>query len=1141
MCLYRKSLLLLLLAALALSASAAPPTPTPSIASARALPASQADAINTAINALPRKHDLNTAQRKQVEELLRDALNDDQRADTEQEKFQTLRDTPTPPANATHNSEITLAGDDTVQLADWRAKLPLQASITQLSELLEQERATLTAAQDSIRALDEEVQQQTQRPDALRDELAQAHADADQDGAAVSRLPNTPPTLAEAARLATQAIQRYKQSHLAALEMEQRSYEARMHLLQAQRSERRNEVDVRNQRVSILEGIVLERASSAVADIRARLQQTNDEFATAPASLRAAASANLALGQELVAAVKRLGEVRDLKARYSTQSNETEQATKNTEDRLKAGGVSEAVGLILLSERRKLQPLPGLRRALSDLQSEMAQAKLRLVDLREEQEGLRGLKPVPAQASNVATTISTANQSPDDLSRLLGTRADLLPRLIGAQSRLVNMLSDTEQQLSGLVSRTTTLNTTLNSRLLWTPSHAPINATWDSQFLHTTQQLLSSNHIQSLRDIWHDFTMAGAGFIAALFALFGTVVFTHLRVPSMLERIAIPMRRIRTDRYRSTLNALTLTVLAALSLPLLFWLVGRMLQEARGTEPLNNALGVALVALALPLYTLVFLHWLIRESGLAHLHFRWPRARRTALRKLLPSLAIVVLITQFTHTLLNLVDTDQGDATFGRAIFIVSAFIISALTWRALRPGAVWSMRGAMQIEPIRRRQITRGVLSGFFMACAVLAILGYYFTAFTLSERMLQSLTALLAVSVLHGLAVRWLMVGERRLALKRMEERLAEDARNAEANARTNVAGAEALPEVEETETTIASLGEQTRRVLRLLTLLLLTMLLLLIWSDVAPALSFLDTVSIWKTTHLIDDKEVIDFSLTLRAILLSFVVLSLTWVATRNLPGLLEIVVLRRLNVDAPTRYAITSLVRYLIVLFGTIVGIGLLGVQWANLQWLVAGLTVGLGFGLQEIFANFVSGLIVLFERPFRIGDIVTVANVEGTVARIRTRATTIVDWDNREVVVPNKTFITDRLVNWTLSDSITRIVINVGVASGSDPAKVQSLLLRLASEHTLVLKDPAPNCWMTGFGDSTLDFELRAFVAEIAQRNRVRTELQFHIKEAFAAANIEIAFPQMNLWLRNAPPVLAGLDANSSPPISNKPV
>ena len=186
-----------------------------------------------------------------------------------------------------------------------------------------------------------------------------------------------------------------------------------------------------------------------------------------------------------------------------------------------------------------------------------------------------------------------------------------------------------------------------------------------------------------------------------------------------------------------------------------------------------------------------------------------------------------------------------------------------------------------------------------------------------------------------------------------------------------------------------------------------------------------------------------------LLLRQITTPRMALALTVVAARNLPGLLEIGLLSKVNMDAASRYAITSVSRYAIVLVGIIVGLGLLGLRWGQLQWMAAALTVGLGFGLQEIFANFVSGLILLFERPFRVGDVITVNNLDGTVTRIRTRATTILDFDNKEIVVPNKTFITGQLVNWTLSDETTRITIKVGVDYGTDPALVHKLLLQAA--------------------------------------------------------------------------------------------
>jgi potassium efflux system protein len=373
-----------------------------------------------------------------------------------------------------------------------------------------------------------------------------------------------------------------------------------------------------------------------------------------------------------------------------------------------------------------------------------------------------------------------------------------------------------------------------------------------------------------------------------------------------------------------------------------------------------------------------------------------------------------------------------------------------------------------------------------------------------------------------MHGLAVRWLVLGERRLALRRMQQK-----QEAEAGQRGTGEG-EDLPDPEPEEITLASVSAQTRRFLRTLTLLALVAVLLWIWSDVTPAVTLLDTIPLWKGENV-----------TLLGLLEALVVLGLTWVATRNLPGLLEIGLLRRIHIDAATRYAITSVTRYLIVFAGTIAGLSLLGLRWSNLQWLAAGFSVGLGFGMQEIFANFISGLMVLFERPIRVGDTITIGNVEGTVTRIRTRATTIVDADNREVIVPNKSFITDRLINWTLSDSITRVAIKVGIAYRNDPREAQRLLLEIAAAHPQVLADPAPACWMSGFGDSSQDFDLRVSVAEIAQRNPVRTDLQMRIAEVFRERDIEIAFPQMDLWLRNevqlkGAPAPADADAAAPP-------
>src|SRR5690606_33943584 len=210
--------------------------------------------------------------------------------------------------------------------------------------------------------------------------------------------------------------------------------------------------------------------------------------------------------------------------------------------------------------------------------------------------------------------------------------------------------------------------------------------------------------------------------------------------------------------------------------------------------------------------------------------------------------------------------------------------------------------------------------------------------------------------------------------------------------------------------------------------------------------------------------------------------------------NLPGLLEVSVLSRLQLAQGSAYAITTLLSYIIVGVGFVSMLGTLGVSWDKLQWLVAALSVGLGFGLQEIFANFVSGLIILFERPLRIGDTVTIGNVSGTVSRIHIRATTITDFDRKEMIVPNKAFITGELTNWSLSDTITRVTVKVGVAYGSDLELTRKLLLQIADDNPRVLKDPAPLVFLLAFGASTLDHELRVHVRELVDRNAAIDEI-----------------------------------------------
>jgi potassium efflux system protein len=359
-----------------------------------------------------------------------------------------------------------------------------------------------------------------------------------------------------------------------------------------------------------------------------------------------------------------------------------------------------------------------------------------------------------------------------------------------------------------------------------------------------------------------------------------------------------------------------------------------------------------------------------------------------------------------------------------------------------------------------------------------------------------------------------RWFVLGKHNLALRKFR---ASQAAAMEAGDGTpeNIA-------IPEDDISVQEVDAQTTSLLRGLRLSLLTLGMLWVWLDVIPAIYRLDEFAMWHFSDTGPDGLRVELPVTLASVLLGVFALVATVIGSRNLPGLVEISLLSRAGVDAASRYMISSLLRYTIVIGGTLIGFSLLGMRWSQLQWMAAALTVGLGFGLQEIFANFVSGIILLFERPFRVGDVITVGDMSGRVTRIRTRATTILDFDNKEIVMPNKTFITGHLTNWGLSDTTTRVIIRVGVAYGSDPEKVRTLLLQAAAEDRRVVKEPAPTCWFLTFGSSSLDFELRVFVASLSERLESQNDLNIRINALFAEHGIEIAFPQLDLHVRDMP-------------------
>ncbi|GMR18290.1 MAG: hypothetical protein BMS9Abin33_0696 [Gammaproteobacteria bacterium] len=231
------------------------------------------------------------------------------------------------------------------------------------------------------------------------------------------------------------------------------------------------------------------------------------------------------------------------------------------------------------------------------------------------------------------------------------------------------------------------------------------------------------------------------------------------------------------------------------------------------------------------------------------------------------------------------------------------------------------------------------------------------------------------------------------------------------------------------------------------------------------------------------------------------------------------------LLKMPMDRGAREALLTLTGYIGVAAAILVTLGVAGVDFASLAIIAGALSVGIGFGLQNIVNNFVSGLILLFERPIKTGDWIVVGNTEGHVKRIRMRSTQIETFDHADVIVPNSDLISGQVTNWMLRDESGRMRIHVSVAYGSDTAKVRDILFKIAHDHPEIIKDssvPEPRVLFMQFGESSLDFELRCYIRNIDRRLRVTSDINFAIDAAFREAGIEIPFPQRDLHIKNWP-------------------
>jgi len=373
-------------------------------------------------------------------------------------------------------------------------------------------------------------------------------------------------------------------------------------------------------------------------------------------------------------------------------------------------------------------------------------------------------------------------------------------------------------------------------------------------------------------------------------------------------------------------------------------------------------------------------------------------------------------------------------------------------------------------------------------LGVSVIAVAGYFNAAVYIFGHMVRSMFVVLGALMFYGLMAMWVSV--QRAYLERMNDEETASTANQAGDLAMNYSRS---PDIE-------SIDEEMRSLLNFVITLLLLGGLLWVWWFAIPLFSAVGNYELWTYSTAVAGKQVAH-SLTVSGFFMAMLIGVITAVLVRNVGGVLDIALLKRFEMRADATYATKVLVRYVLVVIGVALASRRLGIGWSDVQWLVAALSVGLGFGLQEIFSNLVAGLIMLAERPVRIGDIVTVGDVTGTVARIRARATTVVDFDNKEILIPNKSFITDRITNWTLSNQTTRLLLKISAPRGKDVSLVQQVILDAVRRSPGVVSEIPASVDFLGFSDNSLDFEISAYVDSFDKRSAVRNQINCAIELA----------------------------------------
>ncbi len=1012
---------------------------------------------------------------------------------------------------------------------DKASKAKLDLDQDELKRQLDKAEATRSLDQGNLAKLELELRNERLRPDQTSAELQEAKRQLNETEKKLPSLEEGKTEVAAAQRVALLATRHALASRIKRLEMERLSYSPRLAVLkmrielaEALLRQSRMRAALFQDRLNKLLAQEAEKAQQATERV---IQGTSDMHPAVQKEAEYNSQLSLKLG-ELTREIERLI---DRRAQIAAKLKKVREDRERVQQQVEIAGLDESLGGLLLAQNRALPDMRMLALKVEEYRQQMSQVRVqqfRLADELQQLAGPDGIDRFIAQLQPKGLSPPQIASFDEAMQNLIQNRVQLLNKLSAEYERYENALSDISLEQHQLSIEVGTFEDFLSKNLVWIPSAPPLGLAELGKLQEAVVWLFS-------RDNWSAVALKVKQSVSLFpvrvgFVVLVIVVLTMMRgrMLSQMEAMVPKIGKVNHDRFQYSMLALVYTFLLALPPPLAVGSLGWLLYIHESTSFVWGVGMSAMIASVLYLI-LRFGRFLVMPNGLARNHLHWdPYAvdvYARALPWLTPMLVLVAFIVGITGW-----ELEEGHwNSLGRIASLASTCIIMWFVHISLNPnhGALSRSRHVI-VQGLRLKVLWYPLALVLVFGLLILTIQGYHYSAIVLKRLLISSFIIGVLILLLHSFARRWLMVAQRRLALKHARARRQAAQENKAAKQAADAAG-EGTPEAEELEAiNLATISEQTQRLLRVLGSVSFFVAMFVLWSTLTPALGGLNEIILWRYQAAGGGLSAV----SLWDLLLAVAVVILMLVAVKNLPGLLEITVLQPLSLEPGNRYAVTMIGRYSIVATGFFIALNRLGINWEDVQWLVAAMGVGLGFGLKEIFANFFSGLIILFERPIRIGDTVTIEGLSGTVTKIRIRATTVTDWDNKEQVIPNQNFLTSPLINWTLSDPITRVVIGVGIAYGSDTEKALQVITSAVHALPDVLADPPSTVFFVGFGDSSLDFEVRVFVRDRLRREPLKHELHMAINKALAEAGIEIPFPQRDLHLRSIAP---GIDLKGS--------